>query len=86
MDKIKNLLCAPLPKKTTYPYIYMSSANSRCISSGISNKEDESTNDPNTSSHSAGNTGRLTGEGSHLKAATGNTGVLASLSPEKPNY
>ena len=54
---------------------HVSLANSRRNRSGGGNKQDESTYDPNTSGQTTSNTGRLTGEGSHLSSATGNTGA-----------
>jgi hypothetical protein len=56
-------------------------ANSGLNNSSGSNKVEEATYDPDSYSQAAthlGTTGKLTGEGSHLSSATGNTGAYLS--------
>jgi len=79
MDKIRNIMYA----FTFYlnSHSPMSIANSRPKNSGGSNKEEEGTYDPDSYSQTATHpsiTGKLTGEGSHLNSATGNTGAYLS--------
>ena len=66
---------------TSIPRSPMSIANSRPKNSGGSKKEEEGTYDPDSYSQTATHhsiAGKLTGEGSHLNSATGNTGTYLS--------
>jgi hypothetical protein len=78
MDKIRNIMYAFTYLNSRSP---MSIANSRPKNSSGSKKEEEGTYDPDSYSQTATHhsiAGKLTGEGSHLNSATGNTGTYLS--------